>query len=404
MPPIRHDPERVIDLDLVRCTENAALAAWVFGSDKNQADGRLRRRVCSADRFKMVRIGEGSGQLPGIFVDEKVGSALARSRPPSPSTRSTADAHRQGPAGATVLAVVWHAQRRSATFSSIPSLHGKFRLPGGGRAMGAIEAPLEASGIVAASNESATWSSAWIGRHERSSTRCGAWAGAADQRRRRGGRHRPSCRFGVDAYVGIGGPAGSRPLHQVPSPNNCAAWPWMCDDNALRENCTGRPAQVWTVEMMAPASISFCATGISDSPCCRASPTAQHCVTHSILMQARNRAVRRIRHITFCPENSRSIPQASCGWDLAAATHRDGCSTYRRSPLCCGENGRYLSPPFSSSALAKRAAPPGDRPPSSTSAGRSGMQARAERPGPSTRCHRPAGQNVTRHGQPMAKA
>jgi hypothetical protein len=26
MPPIRHDPERVIDLDLVRCTENAAIA------------------------------------------------------------------------------------------------------------------------------------------------------------------------------------------------------------------------------------------------------------------------------------------------------------------------------------------------------------------------------------------
>ena len=37
MPPIRHDPERVIDLDLVRCTENAALAAWkYFGKgDKN---------------------------------------------------------------------------------------------------------------------------------------------------------------------------------------------------------------------------------------------------------------------------------------------------------------------------------------------------------------------------------
>lgn len=36
----RHDPERVIDLDLVRCTENAALAGWKhFGKgDKIAAD------------------------------------------------------------------------------------------------------------------------------------------------------------------------------------------------------------------------------------------------------------------------------------------------------------------------------------------------------------------------------
>ena len=36
----RHDPERAIDLDLIRCTENAALAAWKwFGKgDKNRAD------------------------------------------------------------------------------------------------------------------------------------------------------------------------------------------------------------------------------------------------------------------------------------------------------------------------------------------------------------------------------
>jgi len=36
----RRDPERVIDLDWVRCTENAPLAAWNhFGKgDKNRAD------------------------------------------------------------------------------------------------------------------------------------------------------------------------------------------------------------------------------------------------------------------------------------------------------------------------------------------------------------------------------
>ena len=65
MPPIRHDPERVIDLDLVRCTENAALAAWkYFGKgDKNQADGAasdaMRGMFGLIDFKGLVRIGEG---------------------------------------------------------------------------------------------------------------------------------------------------------------------------------------------------------------------------------------------------------------------------------------------------------------------------------------------------------
>ena len=81
MPPIRHDPERVIDLDLVRCTENAALAAWkYFGKgDKNQADGAasdaMRGMFGLIDFKGLVRIGEGlKDEAPGIFVDEKVGT------------------------------------------------------------------------------------------------------------------------------------------------------------------------------------------------------------------------------------------------------------------------------------------------------------------------------------------
>ncbi|MCH7753263.1 MAG: fructose-bisphosphatase class II, partial [Planctomycetes bacterium] len=81
MQDMRHDPERVIDLDLVRCTENAALAAWKhFGKgDKNLADyaasDAIRGMFQLIDCKGLVRIGEGrKDNAPGIFTDDKLGS------------------------------------------------------------------------------------------------------------------------------------------------------------------------------------------------------------------------------------------------------------------------------------------------------------------------------------------
>ncbi len=81
MLPVRLDRERAIDLDLVRCTENAALAAWkYFGKgDKNQADAAasdaMRGMFSLVDCRGLVRIGEGrKDDAPGIFTDERLGS------------------------------------------------------------------------------------------------------------------------------------------------------------------------------------------------------------------------------------------------------------------------------------------------------------------------------------------
>src|SRR5436190_6304017 len=86
--PERHDPERVIDLDLVRCTENAALAAWKwFGKgDKDKADGAavdaIRGMFQLIDCKGLVQIGEGrKDNAPGIFSDEKLGSWKAGATP-----------------------------------------------------------------------------------------------------------------------------------------------------------------------------------------------------------------------------------------------------------------------------------------------------------------------------------
>ena len=84
----RHDPERAIDLDLIRCTENAALAAWKwFGKgDKNHADlaatDALRGMFQLVDCKGLVRIGEGrKDNAPGIFMDDKLGSWRKESIP-----------------------------------------------------------------------------------------------------------------------------------------------------------------------------------------------------------------------------------------------------------------------------------------------------------------------------------
>ena len=81
MPTIRNDPERAIDLDLVRCTENAALAAWKwFGrGEKEQADSAatdaMRGMFQLVDCKGLVRIGEGrKDNAPGIFTDERLGT------------------------------------------------------------------------------------------------------------------------------------------------------------------------------------------------------------------------------------------------------------------------------------------------------------------------------------------
>ncbi len=80
MPTRPHDPERLFDLDLVRCTENGALAAgkWIGKGNKNAADHAaseaIRGMFNLIDCKGVVRIGEGiKDEAPGIFMGEKLG-------------------------------------------------------------------------------------------------------------------------------------------------------------------------------------------------------------------------------------------------------------------------------------------------------------------------------------------
>jgi fructose-1,6-bisphosphatase II len=326
----RHDPERLFDLDLVRCTENAALAAWkYFGKgDKNQADfaasDALRGMFSLIDCKGLVRIGEGrKDDAPGIFAGEKLGSWCEGAPPaaiavdPIDGTTLTA---RGLPGAISVLAVSTCRSPEDdpqALFPSIPS-HYMEKIAVGQAVADSdvcvqLGAPLEANlSIIAGQLRKRLRDLVIIvldrPRHER----------IVNSIREAGCRVRlisdgdvaaaiaPSLPdSGIDAYVGIGGSPeavisaaaikclGGQQLCRM-HPKDAAERRRLIED----ETCTEADLQnVWTVESMAPGDhLIFAATGISDSPMLQGIQyRGRHCVTHSVLIRARNRTVRHIQ-------------------------------------------------------------------------------------------------------------
>lgn len=328
MAPKRHDPERVIDLDLVRCTENAALAAWRFfgKGDKNKADeaasDALRGMFDLIDCKGLVRIGEGrKDDAPGIFQDDRVGSWHENAIPaaiavdPIDGTTLTSKGL---PGAISVLAVstcVLPGEDPADLFPSIPSYYMEKIAVGQAVAESdvriQIDAPLEANLSIIAGQLRKRVSDLVVvvldrPRHQR----------IIDTLRGVGARVRlisdgdvaaaiaPSLPdSGVDAYVGIGGSPeavlSAAAIKCLGGQQLCRMWP---RDDAERAELRAVDVtdddfrKVWNVEMMAPGNhLIFAATGISDSPMLPGIKYSnRHCVTHSILMRARNRTVRRI--------------------------------------------------------------------------------------------------------------
>ena len=330
MSSLRHDSERVIDLDLVRCTENAALAAWkYFGKgDKNQADAAasdaMRGMFSLIDCKGLVRIGEGmKDEAPGIFVDEKVGSwrdgAIPAAIAVDPIDGTTLTS-KGLPGAISVLAVSTCASPTDDPRNLFPSIASHYMEKiAVGQAVAEsdvrvqIDAPLDANlSIIAGQLRKRVRDLVVVvldrPRHQK----------IIDTLRSVGCRVRlisdgdvaaaiaPSLPdSGVDAYVGIGGSPeaviSAAAIKCLGGQQLCRMWP---KDDAERqhlltsENCTDDDLRkVWTVEMMAPGEhLIFAATGISDSPMLPGiAYRDHHCVTHSILMRARNRTVRRIQ-------------------------------------------------------------------------------------------------------------
>lgn len=345
----RHDPERVIDLDLVRCTENAALAAWKFfgKGDKNAADDAaadaIRGMFDLIDCNGLVRIGEGrKDNAPGIFLDDRLGSwrddAIPAAIAVDPIDGTTLTA--KGLPGAISVMAVSTCDTSDGDpkklFPPIPSYYMQKIAVGQAVAESdvrvQIDAPLEANLSIVAGQLRKRVSDLVVvvldrPRHQEiivvlRNVGCrvrlisdGDVAAAIA----------PSLPdSGVDMYVGIGGSPeavlSAAAIKCLGGQQLCRMWPRDEEERTrLLESgeCTEDDLRrVWPVETMVPGShVIFAATGISDSPMLPGIRYGtRHCITHSILMRARNRTVRRIQ--AFHDLRSKTIRRHSTGEEI----------------------------------------------------------------------------------------
>jgi fructose-1,6-bisphosphatase II len=324
-----HDPERLFDLDLVRCTENAALRAWKwFGKgDKNAADGAasdaIRGMFTLIDCKGSVRIGEGrKDNAPGIFTGEKLGS-WKRDAIPAAIALDPVDGTTplsKGLNGAiSVLAVATCddiEQDPSDLFPVIPSYYME-KLAIGPKVAQAgaelsIDAPLaENLHLIAQSLDKRVSDLVAVvldrPRHDKTiallrESGCGIRLIPDGDVAAAIAPCLPNS--GVDLYLGIG---GSPEAVLAASAIKCLGGEILCrmhpKDGEERRRLVDEdgcgPAdlsKVWSAADMARGDhIIFVATGISDSPMLRGIRYESHyCVTESMLIRARHRTLRRI--------------------------------------------------------------------------------------------------------------
>jgi fructose-1,6-bisphosphatase II len=344
----RHDPERAIDLDLVRCTENAALAAWNwFGKDeKEKADSAaadaIRGMFHLVDCKGLVRIGEGhKDNSPGIFTDEKLGTWSPESIPmaiavdPIDGTSLTAKGL---PGAISVLAVTTCENPNDdprGLFPSIPSDYME-KL--------AVGPQVAAAGGIALDTPISEIVKMIAGRLQKRSEDVAAVVldrprhdSIIKELRTAGCRIRlitdgdvaaavAPCLpdSGVDLYIGIGGSPeavlSAAAIKCLGGEQLCRIWPRSDEERArlLANPCIEADMEkVWTVGEMAQGDhIIFAATGISDSPMLRGIRYHDHhCITDSILMRARNRTVRRIE--AYHDLRRKTIRLASSGTEVS---------------------------------------------------------------------------------------
>ena len=344
----QHDPERAIDLDLVRCTENAALTAWGwFGKgEKEQADDAaadaIRGMFQLIDCKGLVRIGEGrKDNAPGIFTDERLGSWRTGSIPmaiavdPIDGTTLTSKGL---PGAISVLAVTTCEKPDEDPRGLFPAIASHYmEKMAVGPKVGAdgslvLDAPVESNLKIIARrlNKRVEDLVAVVLDRPRHSDVIAAL--------RQAGCHirlisdgdvaaaiAPSLPdSGVDMYLGIGGSPeavlAAAAIKCLGGEQLCRIWP---KDEAERQHllqdelCSQAELdRIWTVDEMAQGDhIIFAATGISDSPMLHGiRDKVQHCVTESILIMARNRTVRRIE--AYHDIGRKTIPLGSGGTEV----------------------------------------------------------------------------------------
>lgn len=341
-----HDPERQIDLDLVRTTENAALCAWKwFGKgDKNKADfaaaDAMRGMFQLMDCKGYVAIGEGrKDDAPGIFNGEKLGTwhedsiPLAIAVDPIDGTTLTS----KGLPGAISVIAAASCKRPdddpTTLFPSIPSYYmdkiafGPLVKEGPGKVK--IDASIDENlDIVAFKLQKRVRDLVAVvldrPRHQH----------IIEALRRAGCGIRlisdgdvaaaiAPCLpdSGVDIYLGIGGSPesviASAAIKCLGGEMFSRMWPRDEEEKKRlidEEGITDKDlSHIWCVdEMVKGDHVIFAATGISDTPMIKGIKyETRHAVTESILVRARNRTVRFIQ--TYHDIDNKTVRLGSSG-------------------------------------------------------------------------------------------
>lgn len=326
-----NDPERTIEFEFVRATENAALNAvhWLGRGEKEAADAAAVDAINGVldlvDICGEVVIGEGiKDNAPGIFVGERLGTWKAGAPhfdvaiDPIDGTTNLANG------APNVISVIAASQRRPGhgpAMLHLPSFY-SMKLAYGPdvvRAIGAGAAPIDLDDPI---DTTLRRIAAALGKRVEdvvvASLNRPRHAGIIAAVRRAGAALRlvgdgdvnlavaPSMpETGIDVYIGIGGsPEGvlaAAALRALGGEMLLRMWPRDPDERARLLAGTDETtlARVYRVaDLVTGESALFCATGVSDSALLPGVKlVGKKTITHSILMRARSRTVRYIRAV-----------------------------------------------------------------------------------------------------------
>lgn len=327
----RH-PERSLQFDFVRATENAALSAidWLGRGDKESADAAasdaIRGTLEESDFCGQVVIGEGiKDNAPGIFLGERLGSwkfPSARFNIAVDPIDGTTNISKGLPNSISVMAAAHVPHGAEAAMLNIPTFYSE-KLAYGPEVVAAMERdPSLRFDLDTPTAQIIQRVAAALGknvrqvyvvvldrpRHAKLITEVRA-SGAALRLISDGdvtAAVSPSLHdTGVDLYLGMGGsPEGvltAAGVLALGGDQQLRMWP---RDEAERAEILATPAGAdlgrifYAKDLVTSPSAIFCATGISDSPLLPGVRLiGRKVITHSILMRSHSRSVRYIKTV-----------------------------------------------------------------------------------------------------------
>lgn len=323
-----HDPERTIEFEFVRATENAALNAlrWIGRGEKEEADAAACDAIYGVfdlvDICGEVVIGEGiKDGAPGIFLGDKLGTWLEGS-PHFDIALDPVDGTTNFSKGmANSISVIAAAEGDKALLN-IPSYYAHKLAYGRGVAEAIRKFNVAADWLDQPLSETLSFIGRILGKRvsdlvvqvldrPRNETfiRQVRDAGATLRMISDGditAAVAPALvDSGIDLYVGIGGsPEGVLTASALRALGGDIQMRMWFRDHAEREELRGALSdddltRIYTADdMVRGDSAIFCATGITDSPLLPGVKMIGHtAITHSILMRARSQTVRYIRAV-----------------------------------------------------------------------------------------------------------